>query len=282
MLECVINVTEGRDKTLLEEISHSVADNLLDRHSDPIHNRSVFTLGASSPEQILSSATALAAHAASTLSIQDHAGVHPRFGVLDVVPFVEYEPGQRHTGSASPDAIELRDRFAFWISETLAARVYVYGPERSLPQVRTMERKAEPADYEPEQPNPNLGACAVGARGVLVAYNLVTRDVNLATARNWAGQLRSDTVRAIGLDLGDGLGQVSCNLIDPFSTGPNLAYKTLCRIAGPDRSKIIGGELVGLIPEAVLGEIDPEMWDFLGVSSDKTVESRWMACPAFN
>ena len=105
MLECVINISEGRDLGIIAALSDGLGDNLLDVHSDPDHNRSVFTLiGEEAPRTLTSTAVQL-------LDMTQHDGVHPRLGVVDVVPFVPLEgsklmmlfvldttlqPGQQH------------------------------------------------------------------------------------------------------------------------------------------------------------------------------------------
>jgi glutamate formiminotransferase len=98
VLECVINVSEGRDHVIIDSLAQSCAGDLLDIHSDPDHNRSVFTLlGVDAPR-------ALARAAVSALSLSDHSGVHPRIGVVDVVPFVPL------VDSTMQDAQKARDQ----------------------------------------------------------------------------------------------------------------------------------------------------------------------------
>jgi glutamate formiminotransferase len=100
VLECVINVSEGRNHAIIDSLAQSCAGDLLDIHSDPDHNRSVFTMvGVEAPR-------ALARAAVSALRINDHSGVHPRLGVVDVVPFVPLVNSTMH------DAQKARDEFA--------------------------------------------------------------------------------------------------------------------------------------------------------------------------
>ncbi len=92
IVECVVNVSEGRDEVALAEFAEAAGTSLLDVHRDPHHHRSVFTL-AGQPELVAARARALATTVVARLNLRDHVGVHPRLGVLDVVPFVPYEPG---------------------------------------------------------------------------------------------------------------------------------------------------------------------------------------------
>ncbi len=105
MFECVINLSEGRDAPLLGELRASAGTSLRDLHADPFHNRSVFTL-INSAQELVPDVHALLRRAFATLDLSRHEGVHPRFGVVDVVPFVALEPEDPE------EAVELRDRTA--------------------------------------------------------------------------------------------------------------------------------------------------------------------------
>src|SRR5256885_987430 len=115
MLECVVNVSEGRDQGTLDELAAACGSDLLDRHVDPDHHRSVFTLvGEEAPR-------ALAAGAGARLDLRTHTGVHPRLGVVDVVPFVPL------AGAGLHDAVVARDAFARWAGTELAVPCFLYG-----------------------------------------------------------------------------------------------------------------------------------------------------------
>ena len=94
LLECVVNVSEGRDEAILRRLAAAAGPALLDQHRDPDHNRTVFTL-AGPAELVAESSRALATATLAHLDLRAHTGAHPRLGVLDVVPFVPYEPGGR-------------------------------------------------------------------------------------------------------------------------------------------------------------------------------------------
>ncbi len=256
MLECVVNVSEGRHAEVLAELDAACRHDLLDRHADPDHNRSVFTLvGTDAPRR-------LAAAAVGLLDIRRHAGVHPRMGVVDVVPFVPL------AGSSRADAVAARDAFSDWFGGELGVPCFRYGPERTLPEIRRRAFRDLAPDAGPGRPHPTAGACCVGARDVLVAYNVWLATPDLTRARAVAAAVRSPAVRALGLACGDRV-QVSMNLVDPLATGPADAHDAVAAHA-----PVAGAELVGLIPAAVLDAIPPERWDDLDVSPDRTIEAR--------
>jgi glutamate formiminotransferase len=261
VLECVVNISEGSDELVVAQLAEAVAPDLLDVHSDRHHNRSVFTLvGEQAPR-------ALAEAAVRRLDLGSHRGVHPRIGIVDVVPFVPLD------GATLADAHAARDRFGAWAAATLGVPCFVYGSERTLPDVRRGAFVAFPPEFGPHHPHPTAGATAVGAREVLVAYNVWLADADLALARQIARQVRGGPVRAIGLAVGD-RAQVSLNLIDPPRAGPAEAFdlvRTAARAAGSD---VAGAELVGLLPAEVLEAIEPDRWEELDLAPERTIEAR--------
>jgi glutamate formiminotransferase / 5-formyltetrahydrofolate cyclo-ligase len=267
VLECVVNVSEGRDEDLLVRLADAADVALLDVHADPFHNRSVFTLSSPSQDLLQSTARALASRAVELLDVTGHAGVHPRLGVVDVVPFVPFSDA----GSLE-EALAMRAEFVEWFGG-LGVPCFEYGPERSLPEVRRRAFRDLAPSAGPSEPHPTAGACCVGARPVLVAYNVLL-DAPPELARAIASELRSPIVRALGFDLG-GAGQVSFNLISPYELGPAEAYDL---VAG--RAPVVAAELVGLVPRALLDRVPATRWPELDLSVDRTIESRLAEHPA--
>ncbi len=264
MLECVVNISEGRDLPLVGHIAALAGDHLLDVHSDPHHHRSVITVvGEDAPR-------ALATAAIEALDLRRHDGVHPRLGVLDVVPFIALK------GSTDVDAIGARDRFATWLAETHGVPCFLYGPERSLPDVRREAFRSLKPDVGPPSPHPSAGATAAGQRGLLIAYNVWIEHCDLAAARSIAMQVRGPRVRALGLRVGDRF-QVSMNLIDPASIGPARAFDRVVVAAEAVGAAVTGAELVGLLPEAVLRSVPRGRWNDLDLAQDRTIEWRLQA-----
>lgn len=256
VLECVLNLSEGRRADVVAELAAAAGDDLLDVHSDPDHNRSVLTLvGIEAPRAVTRAAV-------ERLDLRIHTGVHPRIGVVDVVPFVALE------GSTPTEARRARDEFATWIATELGVPAFLYGPERSLPDIRRQAFTSLRPDRGPATPHPTAGAVAVGVRPVLVAWNLWLAEDDLATARSIAAELRSPDVRALGLAVGDAV-QVSMNLVNPRRTGPAEIYD---RVAA--KAPIARAELVGLLTDDVLRSVPSERWRQLDVGPDRTVEAR--------
>jgi glutamate formiminotransferase / 5-formyltetrahydrofolate cyclo-ligase len=265
MLECVVNLSEGRDSATLSRLSQCVRGSLLDVHSDTDHNRAVFTLAGKSVEE---AARALARTAIELLDLRRHEGVHPRVGVVDVVPFAPIGPAEEQPEPDLSEALEARDQFASWAASELSLPCFLYGPERSLPEVRRRVLNGLRADFGPKEPHPTAGACCVGARPVLVAYNLILATADLQTAKRVARAVRSPDVRALGLPVAGGT-QVSCNLIAPRRFGPADLYDRVAALA-----PVASAELVGLLPEYLLEAVPEGRWADLGLSADSTIEGR--------
>ena len=259
MLECVVNVSEGSDPGLIRLLGAAGGPSVLDVHSDPHHNRSVFTL-AGAPDAVESAVRALAAAAVERLDLAAHRGVHPRIGVVDVVPWVDLDDPW---APATPLSLGARDRYVAWSESEIGVPCLRYGPERSLPDLRRT--------VEPLRLHPTAGATAVGARGVLIAYNLWLADEGIATARAVARAVRSAAVRTLGLLVGS-QAQVSCNLVAPRDFGPADAFDAVAALAPIDHA-----ELVGLLPAAVLAPIPRSRWAELDLAGDRTIESRFAA-----
>ncbi len=262
---------------MVDRLAEAAAGALLDVHRDRDHNRSVLTLAGPDVEP---AARSLAAAAVELLDLRVHAGAHPRMGVVDVVPFVPL------AGSTMADAGGARDRFAEWAGRQLGVPCFLYGPgpgavaglaagsvpaARTLPQVRREGFVSLAPDTGPVAPHPTAGAIAVGARPLLVAYNLWLEGGGadtLTLARAVAAEIRGPAVRALGLRIGE-LVQVSCNLIDPERVGPLEIYRQVAARAPVQRA-----ELVGLAPASVLAAVPRECRARLDLAEGTTIEAR--------
>jgi glutamate formiminotransferase len=252
VLECVINVSTS-------EPAGIPTTPVLDVHSDHDHNRSVLTMVGDfdAVQNVVRTAVA-------SIDLREHAGVHPRIGAVDVVPWVDLDAPTVTTA----ESLAARDRFAQWAWEELRVPSYLYGTTRALPEVRRAARRGDPPDVG-DAPHPTAGAIAAGARPVLVAYNLWLAERDAALARRVADDIRRPEIRTLALVMGDGRVQVSCNLVAPYEVGPDAVYDLVAVRADIDRA-----ELVGLIPRAVLDAIAPARWSALDLSVDRTIEAR--------
>jgi glutamate formiminotransferase / 5-formyltetrahydrofolate cyclo-ligase len=278
VIECVPNVAEGRDRPRLDALTTSCGKSLLDLHVDADHHRSVLTLAGPGKDEAPLAARALALAVGEHLDLTGHSGVHPRLGVLDVVPFVALD------GSTGTAAIEHARDFAAWVASALAVPVFLYADadpdHRSLPDARRDAFTRRAPDAGPPSPHPQLGAVAVGARPVLVAVNCELDRGDITIARSIAHTIRERDgglpgVRALGFMLASGgTAQVSMNLIALEQTGLQQAceaVRDLARRAAVDISRV---ELVGLVPAAELARCDQGFLEWSAISPDQTIEAR--------
>jgi glutamate formiminotransferase len=267
LVECVPNFSEGRDRVVIDSIAEALRSVpncvLLDQTSDGDHNRSVFTL-AGEPEAVCSAMLRGAEVAVRLIDLGRHQGVHPRIGAVDVIPFVPVE------NLSQDECVKLARGFGRRVWEELKLPVYFYGDaalrddRRRLEMVRRggFEALREAVLAEPSrQPDlggpglhPSAGASAVGVRKFLIAYNVQLADPDPAAARRIAKAIRESSggfrhVKALGLALADrGASQVSMNFTDFEETPPHLVVAEIKRLAAELGTRVVGGELIGLIP----------------------------------
>lgn len=273
MLECVVNVSEGRDRDRIAELANATGPSLLDVHSDPDHHRSVFTVAGDDTEEAVHRLTALAV---GLLDIAQHSGVHPRIGVVDVVPFVALDAGGAPDPTGIGRAVTARDRFCVWMASMMSVPCFSYGPERTLVEVRRRAFRDLDPDTGPPSPHPTAGACAVGARPVLVAYNMWLDTGDLSVARAVAADVRGGPVRSLGLAVA-GVTQVSCNLLDPLVVGPADVYEKVAESASSHGTVVTRAEVVGLVPAAMAASIPAAQHRQLDIDGERTIESRLAA-----
>ena len=266
LLEAVINVSEGRDLARVSAVVKAAGGSLLDVHTDFHHNRSVLTV-AGPPPDVERAARSVAAAALEHLDLRDHDGVHPRLGVVDVVPFVALAGSPLGDGPLSL-AVAARDAFADWAGADMELPSFLYGPERSLPDVRRSAWVDLLPDAGPPGPNPRWGAVCVGARPVLVAYNLWLVANDLDQARRVCRDIRREYVRALAFAVGESV-QVSCNLISPWKVGPGAVFDAVA-----SRADVARAELVGLVPASVMTAEPRHRWAELGLDPSTTIEAR--------
>jgi glutamate formiminotransferase len=272
VLLAVPNFSEGRDQSTIEAITSafSAGAELLDTHSDPIHNRTVLTL-LPERDQLTSSLLAGARACLERIDMRDHAGVHPCVGALDVCPAVwTATPDRPAAGEAAIEA-------AAAIGE-LGIPVFLYGelasdPHRAeraffrqggLPALRRRMAGGELApDFGPATPHPSAGATLIGARPPLVAFNLLLDTADPEVARRIAEGLRESGgglggVRAIGVDL-DGRAQVSTNIHDPVAVTLGAVIHRVRALAREQGARPVEGEIVGLVPEAAARDLPSDL-----------------------
>jgi glutamate formiminotransferase len=295
LVECVPNVSEGRRPEVVEELVAAFAVPgvlVLDHSSDPDHHRTVITLMGPGPA-LVEGAVAGAEACARLIDLNHHAGVHPRMGALDVLPFVPFGAETRLRGGDAPDldCAGLAERAGRRIASEAGIPVYLYGAAAhhpgwaALPAVRGRGFEALRADPpEPDFGGPGLhptaGATAAGAREVLIAYNVELAGADLDLARRIASAVRErdgglPAVRAMGLPLaGRKLVQVSMNLLDWRATPPAAAFAAVAGLAERAGARVEASEIVGLVPAGALEGVDPADLRLRDFSPDLVLETR--------
>lgn len=270
VIECVPNFSEGRDKTVVAQITAPFRGKegvkLLDVQTDADHHRMVVTaLGA--PQAIHTAVLEAMEKAVALIDLTRHKGQHPRMGAVDVVPFIPVR------GMTMEEAVDLSRKVAAEAAARFNLPVFLY--ERSASalhrsnlavirkgQFEGMARKLKDPqwqpDFGPRQPHPTAGVTAVGARAPLVAYNvnLGTDQLSIADAiarkvRHISGGLRY--CKAMGVALEDkGIVQVSMNMTDFSRTTLYQALELVRVEARRYGVALVGSEIVGLVPMQAL------------------------------
>jgi len=284
VVECVPNFSEGSDLRRVEAIVASMrveGVHLLDWSMDADHNRSVVTV-AGSPAAVVEAAVRAVGKAAELIDLTRQQGAHPRIGAADVIPFVPVSGIKLEQCAllARQAGLEIWRRFGVpvYFYEAAAAR-----PDRAnLEDVRRGQFEGlrdavhKEAARRPDLGGPGLhptaGACAVGARKFLVAYNIYFNSTDLAMVRSMAREIRAASgglkgVKAMGV-MAHRRAQLSMNITDFEATPLSLVYKTVQKLALQLKASIAEGELIGLVPESAceresdwmrqLLEFDPE------------------------
>jgi glutamate formiminotransferase / 5-formyltetrahydrofolate cyclo-ligase len=277
VLECVVNVAEGRDAAVLSRLATACGDTLLDLHADPDHHRSVFTLAGPGPRDAAWAAGALTRAAAAELDLSGHEGVHPRFGILDVVPFVAL-------GEPSGVAVDAAREFAARTAAELGIPAFLYAaadPEgRDLPSLRRDAFTHRAPDVGPPQPHPRWGATAVGARPPLVAVNCWLDRDDLALARSIAATVRQRDgglrgVRALGFRLpSTGQVQVSLNVTDLAATSVEAACDAVAAGAETAGAAVNQVEWVGLVPGPAIERCSSAFRARTRLEQSRSIENR--------
>jgi glutamate formiminotransferase len=257
ILGCALNLSEGRRLAVVGEAVRAAEARagVLDVSSDPDHNRTVITLGGP-PEALIAAVLSVASIAVAHIDMNIHQGVHPRTGAVDVVPF--YPLRNVRTDTAVAAARDCAQRL--WLDLELPS--FLYEDAATRPEARALPwiRKHAFVDLAPDVggpgPHPTAGAAVVGARGLLVAYNVNLAGSDLQTARQIASAVRrsyAGRVRTLGLYLPErGAAQVSMNILDPEHTGLQDLFDAVEKEATKAGTGVAGSEIVGLVPRACL------------------------------
>jgi glutamate formiminotransferase len=286
-LESVPNFSEGRDRATIAAIGEALSGGvrLLDVHSDPDHNRSVFTL-VGRDEPLLEALLAGIGVARERIDLRRHEGAHPRIGAADVVPLVPLRPEDMERARAA--ALELARR----VGEELELPVLLYGelaPGRGPTFYRRggteeLARRLASGELEPDfgpgELDPSVGGVIVGARRPLIAFNVDLRGATLEDARAIAAAVRERDggfpgVRALGLELpGSGRVQVSMNVEDWEAAALHEIVARIEAEAASRGAEVAGSELVGLMPAGAAAAAAGAMLRIDGFDASRLIETR--------
>lgn len=293
IVECVPNFSEGRRRDVVDAIAGAIAAvprvRVLDQEMDANHNRCVITF-VGDRASVAEGALAGARKAVELIDMNAHHGEHPRIGALDVCPFVPV------AGVTMDDCVAIARIVGERMADELGIPVYLYEaaatrPDRKdLPNVRKgeyeglkMEIETNPdrrPDFGLARMHPTAGASVVGARPILIAWNvnLATKDVRVA--KRIAKAIRESdgglpAVRAKGFDLADrGLVQVSMNMIDYHKTSLLRVYEEIRRLADAEGVAIAESEVVGLVPLEPLIEAAAAQFKLANFQRSQILETR--------
>ncbi len=257
LFEIVPNLSEGRNAATIEAaraVAESTGARLLDWSSDVVHHRSVLTI-VGDATQVLEAAIALAGIALERIDLRDHLGVHPRIGALDVLPFVPLE------GATLEDAAALAHRAGAEIWKRYRVPSFYYGAAARHAERRLLPEIRRNAEWLPDEGDvarhSSAGAVAIGAREILIAFNVELASPDLDAARAIAlairernGGLRS--LRALALPRGNDRVQVSLNVTDYVATPLYRVVELIAWLAAERGIEILGCELVGCLPWAAV------------------------------
>ena len=272
-LLAVPNFSEGRDTSVIAAIRAALdADRgLLDRHSDPEHNRTVYTLageGRALEERLAAGASV----AIEQIDMRRQRGLHPCIGALDVCPLVWLDIEGREPARARARSVGER-------IGSLGVPVFLYGElasseerqeraffrEGGLTALRQRMKAGEMApDMGPEIPHLTAGATLVTARPPLAAFNIELDTGDAVVAQRVAAAVREagggpPGVRAIGLPLDGGRSQVSTNVHDPIAVPLRMVVARVTELAAEQGARPVEAEIVGLVPAAALQGFPPEL-----------------------
>ncbi|HET7452672.1 MAG TPA: glutamate formimidoyltransferase [Thermoanaerobaculia bacterium] len=272
IVECVPNFSEGRDADVVRAIADAVAAvpgiRILDRTSDPDHNRSVLTF-VGEPAAVRDGALALFAAAIPRIDLRRHEGQHPRIGAVDVVPFIPIRDIDARA------CAELARETGREVAARFSLPVYLYEDaatseeRRNLSNIRKGEfeglagKMKQPEwrpDFGPAEPHPSAGATVIGARMPLIAYNINLGTPDLAVADRIAKSIRHlgggfRYCKAMAVDLKDrGIVQVSINMTNYKKTPLFRVFECVKSEAARWGVNVVGSEIVGLTPADALYE----------------------------
>src|ERR1700690_229703 len=290
IVECVPNFSEGRDTSKVDDIVTAMKVDgvyLLDREMDADHNRCVITL-AGEREAVQEAAIRGVGKAAELIDLNQHQGAHPRLGAADVVPFIPIE------GVSIEDCVAMARHVGEQIWKRYQIPVYLYEAAAAIPERQNLENirrgqfegirddiatnPARKPDFGEARLHPTAGACVVGARKFLIAYNIFLNTADVAIAKQVAKAVRFSSgglrfVKAAGF-LVRGQAQVSMNLTDFEQTAMYRVFEEVRTQAARLGFSIVSSEIIGLVPKKALEQVAESFLQVENFDSSLILENR--------
>jgi glutamate formiminotransferase len=294
LLEAVPNFSEGRDPAVLDAVVAAVQDagaEVLDWSADADHHRSVVTL-VGSPEVVEAAAFAAARVAIERIDLRRHRGVHPRVGALDVLPFVPL------VGMSMDEARESARRVGRRMAEELGIPVYFYAqasepPGRPLSTLRRGGFETLATGWPPDRPpdllpaawthsgaHPTAGVTCVGARRLLVAWNIFVNGITDGAARRIAASIRETNdgflgVRALALRLpATQRLQISMNIEDLGATSPMDVFSRVEAMVTEQGGEVEETEIIGMAPDELIWAAAADRLRLANATADRMLTRR--------
>jgi len=292
IVECVPNISEGRNKEIIEQCIDEIRKikelKLIDYSSDPDHNRTVITF-IGPIEYVIKGAFNLAKKASELIDLNNHKGTHPRMGAIDVIPLIPL------SNTTMDDCIKASEELGRMIGEELNIPVFLYANSakreycRALPNIRKGEFEGlddklcleewKP-DFGPSKKHPTAGATAVGAREFLIAFNVYLNTENVEIAKEISKKIRESNgghryLQARGMFIEEkGLAQVSMNILD-FKKLPLYRVVELVKLEAKRYGvSIRETELIGLLPLAAALESLAYYTQLPSLTKDQIIETK--------
>ena len=295
LIECVPNFSEGKRPEVIDQIITAITSvkgvKFLDKESDASHNRSVITF--IGPAESVGQAAFKAVEKASQLiDMTKHKGEHPRIGATDVVPFIPLR------GATMDDCIQLARDVGRQVGEQLKIPVYLYENAATRPECRNLadvrkgqfeglceelgKNPARNPDFGPNKIHPTAGATVIGAREILIAYNVNLDTDYIDVAKRIAKKIRQSSggmpfVKALGILIDKHnrqIAQVTMNLTNYKVTPVKKVFDVIKELALSENIRVLESELIGLAPQDAFEDTSPEELLITDFSPQQIIENR--------
>ena len=296
LIECVPNISEGKDLKVIETIVDSARNVegvfVLGCEPDSDYNRTVITI-AGAPKAVIQAAYNIIIKSSEVIDMSKHTGNHPRMGAVDVCPFVPIsEDSMEHCIQASR---ELSTLLGSQIPHFFYGEAATNQKRKSLSALRKLEYEGLQSrfnggkwnDEDTRMPDSwsgnwgdterRFGAVAIGARSVLVAYNVNVDELDAKASKIAGSMIRTSGrlikngekkfrvpgmlkyVQGMGVPLPtSSISQVSMNLQNVSVTSMHMAFEAVKSIVKDHGVMTCGSELVGLVPLSAM--VDSGKW----------------------